>query len=325
MNRHPWQQNSYMQQWRPKNSFQRRQWQPDKKIHRRWLAQNAYRQRGIVTVYVANIPETLHRSGLRQTFGRHGDVLDSFIVGKQNKSGNRFVFVRFLNKVDAERTIERLNGFKLYGLRLSVSIARFKSRTSYWRNINKNVEQPEERERFNSCKQSDSKKQFAESLEESESKEKRVLRIEGYVHEENLLKLNKCAIGTMATACSSSSVTERLQERITWIQVEGIPLHCWNQTTFKRITESWGSLIVLAENGNQSMNCEKVTLLVSTKERNNLDDVLELEAGRDVFLIHINKLGFNIHAMPKANVDNIKEKNQGPGMGESSSASSSEK
>ncbi|KAL4363278.1 hypothetical protein GQ457_04G006140 [Hibiscus cannabinus] len=353
----------------------RRHWQPDSKIHRQRLAQNSDRHTSIVTLYVANIPTTLHWSGLRQTFGRHGDLVDSFIARKQNKAGKRFGFVRFSNKIDAERAIERLNGFKLYGSRLLVS----KARSSYWRKINKDTEHQNDRE---GCKHSVSKKQTTDSLEESESKEKRALRIEGFIQEEDILKLNMCAIGTMATACSTNSVTERLHgwglgeliiksmggrrfliefkdktlfeyfkeekwsylfevfaelepwtesfhlpERITWIQVEGLPLHCWNQTTFKRIVESWGSLLTLGENGNQCLDCEKVTLLISTKQRNNLDVVMELEAGRDIFLVRIKELGFNIHGMPKANVDNKNDKVPPADMEvvESSSASSSEK
>ncbi|KAK8694285.1 hypothetical protein V6N13_071839 [Hibiscus sabdariffa] len=131
----------------------------------------------------------------------------------------------------------------------------------------------------------------------------------------------------MATACSISSVNERLQgwERITWIQAEGIPHHCWNQTTFKRIAESWGELIALGENGNQSLDCEKVTLLISAKQRNNLDTVLELEAGREIFLIRIKELGFNIHGMSNRSDVNNNGKFQQltPERGESSSTSSS--
>ncbi|KAK8598779.1 hypothetical protein V6N13_076725 [Hibiscus sabdariffa] len=72
-------------------------------------------------------------SGLRQVFGRHGDLVDSYIGNKVNREGERFGFVRYSNKVDANRAIETLNGFKLYGFRLLVSFARFNARTSFWR------------------------------------------------------------------------------------------------------------------------------------------------------------------------------------------------
>ncbi|KAK8696502.1 hypothetical protein V6N13_001636 [Hibiscus sabdariffa] len=92
-----------------------------------------------------------------------------------------------------------------------------------------------------------------------------------------------------------------LPERITWVQAEGIPLHCWNQTTFIRISEVWGKLIAMGENASQCLDGDKVTLLISTNQRHNLDGVLELEAGRECFLIRIKELGFNIHSSFKSN------------------------
>ncbi|KAK8698558.1 hypothetical protein V6N13_114670 [Hibiscus sabdariffa] len=87
----------------------------------------------IVTLYVGNLPQKFHWSGLHLAFGRHGDLVDSYIENKVNSEGKRFGFVRYSNKVDASRAIERLNGFNLYGYRLLVSFARFNARTSFWR------------------------------------------------------------------------------------------------------------------------------------------------------------------------------------------------
>ncbi|GMI72972.1 hypothetical protein HRI_000966500 [Hibiscus trionum] len=90
-------------------------------------------RRGIVTLFVNNLSSIVHWSGLYQAFGRYGDVVDSFIASKVSASGKRFEFLRFSNKQDANRAIERLNGFMLYGSRISVNYARFKGRSSYWR------------------------------------------------------------------------------------------------------------------------------------------------------------------------------------------------
>ncbi|KAK8535773.1 hypothetical protein V6N13_015293 [Hibiscus sabdariffa] len=56
---------------------------------------------------------------------------------KKNRAGGRFGFVKFSNIIDAERAIERLNGFYLYSFRLMVSVARFKTRTTFWRKVNR--------------------------------------------------------------------------------------------------------------------------------------------------------------------------------------------
>ncbi|KAK8707430.1 hypothetical protein V6N13_058491 [Hibiscus sabdariffa] len=47
--------------------------------------------------------------------------------------------------------------------------------------------------------------------------------------------------------------------RITWVEIRGIPLHCWNYETFTRIIEGWGKIIVLGENGNMFHDGERVS------------------------------------------------------------------
>ncbi|KAK8643910.1 hypothetical protein V6N13_013187 [Hibiscus sabdariffa] len=46
-------------------------------------------------------------------------------------------------------------------------------------------------------------------------------------------------------------------DRATWLEVSGIPLHCWNDASLRRVTELWGSFEALGENANHSLNCEK--------------------------------------------------------------------
>ncbi|KAK8714483.1 hypothetical protein V6N13_149673 [Hibiscus sabdariffa] len=38
------------------------------------------------------------------------------------------------------------------------------------------------------------------------------------------------------------------RERATWLEVKGVPLHCWNDTTLKRVAEIWGTFEALGEN-----------------------------------------------------------------------------
>lgn len=39
-----------------------------------------------------------------------------------------------------------------------------------------------------------------------------------------------------------------LKERMAWIEVLGVPLHCWNYETYKRISSLWGNLVSVGEN-----------------------------------------------------------------------------
>ncbi|KAL4309707.1 hypothetical protein GQ457_01G001200 [Hibiscus cannabinus] len=81
--------------------------------------------------------------------------------------------------------------------------------------------------------------------------------------------------------------TFRVAERITWLEIIGLPLHCWNQETCRRIASIWGSLEALGENATQCLDCEKLTILISKNQIHKIDEVIDLEVGRDVFAIRV--------------------------------------
>ncbi|KAK8658071.1 hypothetical protein V6N13_036283 [Hibiscus sabdariffa] len=80
--------------------------------------------------------------------------------------------------------------------------------------------------------------------------------------------------------------------RATWLEVSGIPLHCWNSTTLKRVAELWGSFEAFGENLQHRHDCEKVTILISTKQVKWIDEVVELEVGNLLYEIRVLEQGF---------------------------------
>ncbi|KAL4335795.1 hypothetical protein GQ457_07G001550 [Hibiscus cannabinus] len=315
----------------------------------------------VITLYVSNLPSKLHWSGLRHIFGFHGDVVDSFIASKLNKSGERFGFVRFSNSTDAFRAIERLDGFSLFGFRIAVSLARFNVRCSFWRKVGKDSDKSGEKSGSQN-RIPGAEKCFSEPKDEhvpSASLKKKTLVagecsgqnrkglkcIQGHVDEESLSILNRCLIGKMATVCSTAAVLDRLHrwglgeisirymggryyileikddelfqmlkdlswsyllevfieimpwsvsfhlpERVTWVEVSGLPLHCWNQITFKSIAEAWGSLVSLGENALQGQSCEKFSLLITTDQWNTIDEMVEFSAAQEIFHVRVTEL-----------------------------------
>ncbi|KAK8606858.1 hypothetical protein V6N13_052612 [Hibiscus sabdariffa] len=91
----------------------------------------------VTTLFIHNLPKKMHWKGLWATFGHHGDVVDAFIPKKRSRKGKRFRFVRYSSREDAERAISRLNDFNLFAYRVSVAVAKFRSRTFYWRKKNR--------------------------------------------------------------------------------------------------------------------------------------------------------------------------------------------
>ncbi|KAK8626628.1 hypothetical protein V6N13_134264 [Hibiscus sabdariffa] len=163
------------------------------------------------TVFVHNLPEKMHWKGLWATFAHHGDVMDTFILVKRSRSRKRFGFVRFASQADADRAILRLNGFILFGYRVSVSRAKFGSRTSYWRKVTTNWDRSGQRQRPSQFPASPMAARNVNNninnkstrLAEKLSREASLLtsnfrdreRIKGYVDEETLWKLQKSLIG----------------------------------------------------------------------------------------------------------------------------------
>ncbi|KAK8547046.1 hypothetical protein V6N13_099791 [Hibiscus sabdariffa] len=296
-----------------------------------------------VTLFVQNIPTAFYWSGLLQVFGRHGDVVNSYIARKKDRLGKRFGFVRFSNRVNADRAIERLNGFVLNGFKLFVSEAKYGGYHQAWRytsngksmgnNTTRIIDDVTQKNHLN-----ETKGKIDGEADDTDFKVYK--KVQGHIEEETLRKLESCLVGTMATICSSSNVEERLNrwglgdvkvkkpwteayripERVTWIQVSGIPLHCWNDTTFNRIATVWGSLLALGENANQSIDCDKITMLVSTRLRENLTKVIELEVGRESFLISIVELGFQITS---SKIEKEKTRQKLPSSPEDSSSGTS--
>ncbi|KAK9000729.1 hypothetical protein V6N11_081217 [Hibiscus sabdariffa] len=97
--------------------------QQEKRADRRGKDEEEGKQ-GVISLFVENLPESLHWKGLWFAFARYGEVVNVYIARKRSRGGKRFGFFRMENMGDANRTIQRLNGFALYGSRLVVKIAR---------------------------------------------------------------------------------------------------------------------------------------------------------------------------------------------------------
>ncbi|KAB2065219.1 hypothetical protein ES319_A09G075800v1 [Gossypium barbadense] len=266
-----------------------------------------------ITVFVFNIPATMHWKGLWALFSFHGNVVDAFIPKKKSKSGKRFGFVRFSNFKDALRAISRLNGFVILGNKIWVKIARFKERRHIWRKVSphrntrvfkgKNKVGEEGENNRKDCdvmnvtwdkNTSGYRRNAVTGLRKGE----RSKVVQDHIEDEHLWKLQKCLVVEVASFCETRTLEDRIvrmglgeiklkriqgnyflleipdvellgilkqkdwsylkdffisithwfeefvfSERVTWIEVSGVPLHCWNYETFKRIAGIWENVV----------------------------------------------------------------------------------
>ncbi|KAK8597987.1 hypothetical protein V6N13_095379 [Hibiscus sabdariffa] len=299
-----------------------------------------------VSLFVENIPKRMHWTGLWHLFARHGEVVATYIARKLSRGGKRFGFVRFKDEVDTWRAMERLNDFVVYGFRLIVKMATQKERNVYSNQRYRNIHVNSEERRKGSLRSTPGPES------PSEGKVKR--RISGHVEEEDLWLMKRCLVGEMATVCSVSSITSRLEQwglngikvhrmggkvfilsfeddelyimledlnwsylkeifcrveawsektsrphRATWIEVSGLPLHCWNEVTLRRLAEFWGVVEAFGENVNRVIDCEKVTVLISTDHAKRIEESVEIEVGNVIHDVSIVELGFKDTSVDK--------------------------
>ncbi|KAL4375895.1 hypothetical protein GQ457_02G040260 [Hibiscus cannabinus] len=299
----------------------------------------------VTTLFVENIPATLHWKGLWFAFARHGDVVNVYIARKLSRGGKRFGFVRMKERIDAVKAIERLQGFVLYGSRLTVKLANAQGGSRLTSVNLSNIDDfRREARRVRINKEDETEKVTGDQNLSEESKHK---RLSGHVENEDLWGLRRCLVGETTTVCSLSYIHNRLiewgvreikiqrmgaklflltiadedlfllledlnwsylkeifskvtlwsekmnyLERATWLEVRGIPILGWNYTNPKKIAELWGTFEFLGENANHTLDCERVTVLISTKQAKRIEEEIEMEIGGEIFVLSISELGF---------------------------------
>ncbi|KAK8692701.1 hypothetical protein V6N13_070308 [Hibiscus sabdariffa] len=151
----------------------------------------------------------MHWKGLWYSFARHGEVESVYIAWKRSRGGKRFGFVRMKDKKDADRIIERLHGFKLYGSTLTVKYAR-NSLVQSGRSTERKREFGIELGRFAGRNKEISVEAARETGDTNIPARPRQKSITAHVVDEELWKLRKCLVGEMSTVCSVSSISNRL-------------------------------------------------------------------------------------------------------------------
>ncbi|KAK8607831.1 hypothetical protein V6N13_023281 [Hibiscus sabdariffa] len=258
---------------------------------------------GVISLFVENLPERLHWKGFWFAFARHGDVMSVYIARRRSRGGKRFGFVRMKNSEEADRVIQRLNGATLYGSRLVVKIARDKQGQSWERNTT-------------GKSHSTDYKKIGIGMEDEAVVQKVRTRVStevdiGDINVQRLgakmylLTIMDEELSQLLEDVNWSYLKEIFDDVIpwsektsyseiaTWLEIRGLPLHCWNSVSLKKVAELWGVFEALGENDKHSLDCEKASVLISTKQVKRIDEVIEVEIGDTVFQVGVKEIGFN--------------------------------
>ncbi|GKC08021.1 RNA-directed DNA polymerase, eukaryota [Tanacetum coccineum] len=218
---------------------------------------------------------------------RHGVVADVYIARKLSKSGRRFGFVRFIKNPDQVTLLEDLNKIWIGSYHLFASVARFD------RKHNKQMKQPNKKQSIPTKSRDTSHsihtmegRSFASVLNGKEGAQKTtsVGSITKRITLENsdLLELSDTSSIVLAKKNKEMEwyFTQRKfvshnfipDERMIWIEIEGLPLNARTVNAFKRIASNWGETVFVDEDADENIASGR-----SGASYNDIHDINELQ------------------------------------------------
>ncbi|PWA79750.1 hypothetical protein CTI12_AA202830 [Artemisia annua] len=232
-----------------------------------------------------------------------GHVIDSFIPERRSKAGKRFGFVRFINVFDVDRLVGNLCTVWIGNHRIHANVARFSrplatnirpdsNKTGMSRmNLDGNNKDIDWRDKGSSyayvVKGGPQLKEIGALINL-----KMVMRNEAFTDfdlkylgglwimigfksieakEKFLLCETRKSWFSQIVQASSEFIVDG---RITWVDVEGVPLKVWSFNTFNKIAAKWGSLLNVKEADEDSFHSKR--LCVHTTGLHNIFESFKL-------------------------------------------------
>nr|GEW01043.1 RNA-directed DNA polymerase, eukaryota [Tanacetum cinerariifolium] len=205
------------------------------------------------SVFVSNFPDGCTAKDLWKVCNDYGIVVDVFIPNKKSKVGKRFVFVKFIKVINLDCLIENLSTIWIGRFHLFANPVRFerpkKPNISPHNNANAASSYP---------LGVDQAKVLA--LDDSCVAERDLSN-----HVMGFSVVNLVYLGGlwMMIECDNVETKANIDERIVWVDIEGISLNVWSRETFTRIGKKWGEALDIEDNVDSSFGRKR--LCIKTK------------------------------------------------------------
>ncbi|KAE8676254.1 hypothetical protein F3Y22_tig00111621pilonHSYRG00386 [Hibiscus syriacus] len=231
---------------------------------------------GCYTIFIDNLPETIHWKRLGSIFGSHGQVIDAFIPKKRNSKGVRFGFIRYATIEEARIAISKMN---VEGVVDEDKLQVLSNCLVGW------------------CKNFIKLGNLANQIQVKGLAGFTLMRVVGNVvlmvfeDSDSLRSVKDDKLETLAewfSRVETWSESLAVECRLVWLVCEGIPFHAWNWDTFKNIATKWGKLIAIDNSCEFPSSFDRAKIQILTNVKGRIDEVLELKVGDNLFnvLVH---------------------------------------
>ncbi|GJT99340.1 RNA-directed DNA polymerase, eukaryota [Tanacetum coccineum] len=269
------------------------------------------------SIYVTNFPDSVTSRDLWKTCNTYGTVVDVFIPLKKSKAGKRFAFVRFIKVFNLDRLVENLCTIWIGRYHLYANHVRFErppkpnsipntkagvpnrpSNPSILQHSNGSyaniVNGVSSGMHGSSISPSPALVLDDTCLVERDLSKHAMGKVKDFTSIPNLYTILKdegfsdvklTYLGGTWTALRIGFVSE---ERIVWVDIEGIPLSAWSRETFNIIGKKWGETLDLEDNADTSFGRKR--LCVKTKHPVSILETFKTVVKGRVFMVRAKEL-----------------------------------
>nr|GFA60846.1 nucleotide-binding alpha-beta plait domain-containing protein [Tanacetum cinerariifolium] len=96
------------------------------------------------------------------------------------------------------------------------------------------------------------------------------------------------SVGSWFTQVKQATMDFTTEERIAWVEVEGIPFKLWSGNTFKRVAAKWGRLLDIDDQEDECFHSKR--LCIHTKKMGSIDEDFKICYQGKVFLIRAKEM-----------------------------------
>ncbi|GJV14856.1 RNA-directed DNA polymerase, eukaryota [Tanacetum coccineum] len=242
------------------------------------------------SIFVTNFPDNYEARDLWKICEGYGKVVDVFIPNRKSKAGKRFAFVRFVRVEDIDRLVGNLCTIWIGRLHLHANVVRYERPSRTYNSAG-----------YRQTKVHATAGSYATAVKgnspsfvpvTSHSSTPALMLDDSCVIERDL---SKHAMGRVKDINFIPNLRTLLMdegfpdvklmylgvlqdaahdfvsdERIVWVDIEGIPLNVWSRETFLRIGKKWGETMDIEDNFDSSFGRKR--LCIKTKHA---DSILE--------------------------------------------------
>nr|GEV91264.1 RNA-directed DNA polymerase, eukaryota, nucleotide-binding alpha-beta plait domain protein [Tanacetum cinerariifolium] len=237
---------------------------------------------------------------LQTACSQYGRVIDTFIPNRKAISGKRFGIVRFTKTFDADRLVNNLCTIWIGRSKLHANIARFNRPPLKNIKIGHQSHYVEKESKpaivlDDSC---GNQRDFATVL---------MGKVKEFSSPTNLRLVAKEKFKANVVICSWFSQLQQasndflIDERVTWVDIEGVPLKVWSKITFNRIASKWGDFLHIEDQEDDVFHSKRIC--VKTKIVKNIFESFKIISKGCVFWIRAKEVSGWTSEFAKENED----------------------